>query len=79
MRCTPTGKNIPTDWDVESGHNIKWTAKLGSQTYGNPSVANGKLFIGTNNGSGYLTRFPAKIDLGVMLCFDEATGKFLWQ
>jgi outer membrane protein assembly factor BamB len=35
--------------------------------------------VGTNNGAGYLKRYPANIDLGVMLCFDEKTGKFLWQ
>ena len=54
-------------------------ARLGSQTYGNPVVANGKVFIGTNNGAGYLKRYPAEVDLGVLLCFDEADGKFLWQ
>ena len=76
---TPDGKNIPTTWNIETGRNIKWAAKLGSQTYGNPVVANGKVFVGTNNAHGYLKRYPAKIDLGVLLCFEEATGKFLWQ
>ena len=76
---TPDGKNIPTAWNIETGRNIKWAAKLGSQTYGNPVVANGKVYIGTNNNHGYLKRYPPKIDLGVMLCFEEATGKFLWQ
>ncbi len=72
-------KNIPTEWDVKSGKNIKWSAKLGSQTYASPVVANGKVFIGTNNSAGYLKRYPSKVDLGVLLCFDEQTGKFLWQ
>ncbi len=72
-------KNIPTEWDVKSGKNIKWTAKLGSQTYPSPVIANGKVFIGTNNAAGYIKRFPSKVDLGVLLCFDEQTGKFLWQ
>ncbi len=76
---TPSGKNIATEWDVEKGTNIKWSAKLGSQTYGNPVIANGKIFIGTNNGAGYLQRIPAEKDLGVLLAFDEATGEFLWQ
>lgn len=75
----PEASNIPTEWDVESGKNIKWSAPLGSQTYGNPVVANGKVYVGTNNGAGYLKRFPENVDLGVLLCFDEATGKFLWQ
>ncbi len=72
-------KNIPTEWDPASGKNIKWTAKLGSQTYASPVVANGKILIGTNNGNGYVKRYPSKVDLGCLLCFDEATGKFLWQ
>jgi len=70
---------IPTDWDVQSGRNIKWVAKLGSQTYGNPVVANGKVYISTNNGAAYLKRYTEEVDLGVMLCFDERTGRFLWQ
>ncbi len=76
---TPEGKNIPTKWNVEDGTNILWKVELGSQTYGNPVVANGKVYVGTNNGGGYLKRYPNQIDLGCLLCFDEKTGKFLWQ
>jgi len=75
----PSGRGIPTDWDVESGKNIKWSARLGSQTYGNPVVANGKVFVGTNNDAGYVKRFPPEVDLGCLLCFDAETGRFLWQ
>ena len=61
---TPVGVNIPTEWDVgefdyrtgdwdpAKAKNIKWVAKLGSQSYGNPVVHNGKVFIGTNNTAG---------------------------
>ncbi len=72
-------EKIPTTWDIESGENIVWSMPLGSETYGNPIVANGKVYVGTNNGSGYIKRYPSTTDLGVLLCFDEATGKFLWQ
>jgi len=87
----PTADNIPTTWDVggfdratgkwlqEDSENIKWVASLGSQTYGNPVVADGKVFVGTNNGSGYIERYPAKVDLGCLIAFDEKTGEFLWQ
>ncbi len=32
---------LPTTWDVKTGKNVKWVAELGSQSYGNPVVANG--------------------------------------
>jgi hypothetical protein len=76
---TPEGKNIPTSWDVNTGENIAWSMPLGSETYGNPVVANGKVYVGTNNGNGYIKRYPSSVDLGCLICFDEKTGKFLWQ
>ncbi len=57
--------------------NLKWITKLGSQSYGNVTVAGGKVFIGTNNEP---PRDPRhKGDRSILLCFDEPTGKFLWQ
>ena len=35
--------------DLATTKNVKFALKLGSQTYGNPSVAGGKIYIGTNN------------------------------
>ncbi len=88
---TPVGRNIPTvwktgkfdrqtgDWLPEGSQRIKWVAKVGSQTYGNPVIAGGQIYVGTNNGAGYIERYPAKTDLGCLICFDESTGEFLWQ
>jgi outer membrane protein assembly factor BamB/protocatechuate 3,4-dioxygenase beta subunit len=73
------GRNVPIDWDVGTGQNIRWNARLGSQTYGSPVVSGGKVFIGTNNGAAHLKRYPATTDLGCLLCFDIETGAFLWQ
>src|SRR5437868_6520339 len=87
----PEGKNIATEWrpgqfDEDTGawnrqtsKNIKWVARLGTKSNGNAVVANGKIFMGTNNGGGHLKRYPSSVDLGVLLCFNEADGKFLWQ
>jgi outer membrane protein assembly factor BamB len=72
-------ERIPSAWNVETGENVLWSVKLGSETYGNPVIANGKVYVGTNNGSAYLKRYPNSVDLGVLLCFDEKTGEFLWQ
>ncbi|SFI10140.1 outer membrane protein assembly factor BamB family protein [Planctomicrobium piriforme] len=76
---TPSAKDLPTEWDVGSGENILWSAALGSQSYGNPVIGNGKVYVGSNNHHAYLSRFPKTVDMGVLLCFDEKTGKFLWQ
>jgi outer membrane protein assembly factor BamB len=88
---TPVGKDIPTEWEIgefdyktgawdpTDAKNIKWVAKLGSQTYGNPVVSNGKIFVGTNNGGEWIKRYKPGTDLGCMLAFDIKDGKFLWQ
>jgi outer membrane protein assembly factor BamB len=69
--------NLPADWDVDTGRNVKWVAELGSQTYGNPVVVNGMVFVGTNNEG---LRDPTKPgDRGVLMAFRESDGEFLWQ
>jgi outer membrane protein assembly factor BamB len=75
----PLAKNIPIEWDAKTKKNIAWSVPLGSQTYGNPVIANGKVWVGTNNGHGYIKRYPREEDLGALICFDEKTGKFLYQ
>ena len=70
-------KNVPTDWDVKTKKNIKWVAELGSQSYGNPVVADGMVFVGTNN---ELARDPKQGgDRGVLMAFRESDGQFMWQ
>jgi PQQ-like domain len=73
-------KGINYEFDLKSGNNVAWTAKLGSQTYASPVVAGGKVLVGANNGGGYRAdKHPAEDDRGVLLCFDEKSGEFLWQ
>jgi outer membrane protein assembly factor BamB len=70
-------KGLPSEWDVKTKKNIKWVATLGSQSYGNPIVADGKVFVGTNNES---ARDPKQGgDRGVLMAFRETDGEFLWQ
>jgi outer membrane protein assembly factor BamB len=72
-----TTKNLPEIWDLKAGKNIKWKAILGSTSYGNPVVADGKVYVGTNNGN---PRNPAiRGDKGILMCFRESDGRFLWQ
>jgi outer membrane protein assembly factor BamB len=72
-------KNILTDWAVEGGKfkNIKWAVDVGSKCYGGPVIADGKVFVGTNNGN---PRDPQDKGIkAVLMAFNEADGKFLWQ
>ena len=66
-------------WKGESAQHIKWVARLGSESYGSPVISGGMLFCATNNGAGYLERYPADVDLGCLLAFSQADGSFLWQ
>lgn len=63
--------------DLATTKNVKWVAKLGSQSYGNPVVGNGKVLVGTNNATPRDPRFPD--DRSILLALDEYTGSFLWQ
>ncbi len=70
-------KNLPSTWDIKTKKNIKWKVDIGSTSYGNPVVADGKVFLGTNNEN---PKNPAITgDKGVLMCFRESDGKFLWQ
>jgi outer membrane protein assembly factor BamB len=63
--------------DLATTKNVKWAVKLGSQSYGNPVVAGGKVFVGTNNESPRDKRQVG--DRSILLAFDEKTGEYLWQ
>jgi outer membrane protein assembly factor BamB len=64
-------------FDPATGANIKWIVPLGTQTYATPTIAHGKVFIGTNNER---PRDPDhKGDRGVLLCLNESDGSYGWQ
>lgn len=70
-------KGLPTSWDVKTKKNVKWVAQLGSQTYGNPVVSGGMIFLGTNNEG--LKDPKITGDKGVLMAFRESDGQFMWQ
>ena len=82
---------LPAEWDVGrfdfrtgkwlggSVKNVLWVARLGSQSYGSPVIAGGKVFCATNNEAGYLDRYPAKVDLGCLLAFRQSDGSSAWN
>jgi outer membrane protein assembly factor BamB len=71
------------------GNRVKWKATLGSRAYGGPIVAGGHVYCGTNNENPRNKRDRGKatddnpegppLDKGILMCFDEKTGNFLWQ
>jgi outer membrane protein assembly factor BamB/protein-L-isoaspartate O-methyltransferase len=61
-------------WQKEKSRNIKWQAQLGSQTFGDPVVAGGLIWIGTNNGWGDNVE-----DASVLACFRESDGRLLYR
>jgi len=71
---TPVGKGIPhhwkpgkfagnpAEWQPDTAENVKWVARLGSQSYGNATLAGGKIYVGTNNRAGWLERDRSKLE-----------------
>jgi outer membrane protein assembly factor BamB len=63
--------------DLATTRNVKWAVKLGSQSYGNPVVSGGKVFVGTNNEVPRDKRHVG--DRSILYAFDEKSGAYLWQ
>ena len=57
---------------------VRWEVRLGSQTYGNPTVAGGRVFVGTNDASLSDPRLR-RSGGGLLMCIEEATGRLLWR
>ena len=69
--------NLPDAFDPATGRNVLWSVALGTETHATPVVAGGRVLIGTNNNR---PRDPRhKGDRGVVMCFAERDGQFLWQ
>ncbi|MBU6402295.1 MAG: PQQ-binding-like beta-propeller repeat protein [Verrucomicrobia bacterium] len=70
-------RHLPDTFDPATGKNIRWSAPLGTESHSTPVVAGGRIYIGTNNGQPRDSKQHG--DRGVLMCFEEKTGKFLWQ
>ena len=65
--------------DPQTTQNVRWTARLGSGAYGNPTVAGGRVFVGTD---ALTLEDDPRFDYvrgGMVKCFDEENGTLLWQ
>jgi outer membrane protein assembly factor BamB len=65
--------------DLTTTRNVKWVARLGTAAYGNPTVAGGRVFVGTDDGTLPITPGSRRSGGGLVKCVDEATGQLLWQ
>ncbi len=70
-------RGLPASLDPKSGRNVRWVVDIGTSSYSTPVVARGRVLIGTNNGNPRDPRHQG--DRGVLLCFDEQTGRLVWQ
>ena len=59
--------------------NVRWMVTLGNYVSGNPTIAGGKVFVGTDDAA--LDDDPRfrRTHGGMVQCLDEATGKVLWR
>lgn len=61
-------KNIPTDWDGQSGKNIKWKITLPKKGNNSPVIWGDKMFFA-----------GADVSSKTVYCYDRHTGKLIWQ
>lgn len=63
----------------ENVKGVKWVVKVGAFAYGNPTVASGRVFAGTDTQT--LSADPRFTSTkgGLVKCFDQAGGELLWQ
>lgn len=65
--------------DPATTRHVLWTARLGSGTYGNPTVACGRVFVGTDDLTASEDPRFKRTRGGMVKCFDEKTGELIWQ
>lgn len=65
-------------YDPATAKNVRWMVRLGSENYSCPVVANGRVYIGTNDEDLDDERFRATRG-GVLMCLDEKTGSLIWR
>lgn len=72
-------KGLPAQFDRKSSFNIKWEIELGTVAFGAPTIANGRVYVGTNHAAVRDDFRFKKSRGGVVVCLDEATGETLWR
>ena len=63
----------------ETTENVRWVTRLGTLICGNPTVANGRVFVGTDDASLQGDSRLKRSKGGMVWCLDEKTGHTLWR
>jgi outer membrane protein assembly factor BamB len=81
----PEGRNVsgetglPVSFDRKTKQNVKWVAPLGAHAFGCPTVAAGRVYVGTTIAAARDDkRFDALNSGGVLACLDAETGDRVW-
>ncbi len=85
------GHELPVEWDVESGENIRWKTAIPGLAHSSPVIHGSRLFVCTAVREGA----PAELKVGLygdpspvgsegphefaVLCLDKGTGDMLWK
>lgn len=85
------GQNLPDTWNVETGENIKWKAKVPGLSHASPIIWGEKLFITTAISSGGDDSFKhglygdgaasddSSMQKWAVYCFNKKSGELLWE
>jgi len=64
--------------DPATAKNVRWVARIGGENYSSATVADGRVYIGTNDEEIDDPRFETT-EGGVLMCLDEKTGDLIWR
>ncbi len=75
------GEKSPTGEGMLPGttENVRWVVKLGTLICGNPTVADGRVFVGTDDASLQGDARLKRSKGGMVWCLDEKSGQTLWR
>ncbi len=73
------GQRDSSTGEMKPGKNVRWVIRTGGYCYGNPTVANGRVFLGTDDQTVADDPRFERSKGGLVKCVDEKTGALLWQ
>lgn len=75
------GEKSPSGNGILPGttENVRWVVKLGTFICGNPTVADGRVFVGSDDASLQGDPRLKRTKGGMVWCLDEKTGQTLWR